>query len=194
MKPLATQILSLSAALLLVANVQAQQNSNPSIAVVDIAKVFKNHAAFKQKLDAMKAEFKTFQTTTTNQLKALQEQATQLQQNQQFKPGTAAYKRAEADIAQRNSDIRVQAKLKQKELLQREARLYYDTYQEVREIISQLAEHYGLSMVLRFDSEVIDSQDFSKMQGVLNRFVIVAQPNVDLTNAVLRQINSQAKR
>lgn len=193
MKLLAIQnIFSLSIALLFVANVQAQQKSGPSVAVVDVAKVFKNHAGFKQKLDAMKEELKTFQSTTTNQLKALQERARQL--SNQFKPGTAAYKRAEADIATSESDIRVKAKLKQKELLEREARLYYDTYQEIRGIISQLATHYGISMVLRFDSEEIDPQDLSKMQGVLNRFVIVAQPNVDLTGAVLRQVNPQAKR
>ena len=122
------------------ADLTAQTNQPGTVvAVLDVAKVFKNHARFKQKMDDMKREVERYEEDVNRQRRELIERAKQL--NDTYKPGSPEYKRTEVELAKKESDLRVQAQLKRKEVIDNESRLYYDTYQEIVEIFPFFHQH-----------------------------------------------------
>ncbi len=169
-----------------VSNLAAQTTAPGTlVAVLDVAKVFKNHTRFTQKMEEMKKEVKAFEDDVNNQRRDLLERAKQL--NETYRPGSPEYKRTEAELAQQESDLRLQMQLKRKEVLENEARLYYDTYQEIQGIVNQMAEQYQIGLVVRHDSEEVGRDDGTKVLGLVNRFVIY-QKKLDLTNAVIERV------
>ncbi len=162
-----------------------------SVAVLDVARVFKNHTAFMQQTEAIKQEIAAFEDELKRQRQAITEQAKALEQ---YRSGSPEYKRLEEDLAKRTSDIQVRTQLKKNEILNREAKLYYDTYQQILGAVGQLAQQHGIEIVLRFDSESIDPANRGDVQQGVNRFVIM-QRNLDLTQLVINHVNgTQARR
>lgn len=160
--------------------------TSTSVAVLDVAKVFKNHDQFTQRKEDMKNEVATFEQDIMRQKRELVARAQKLQT--QFSPGSAEYRRAEKELAQTESDLRLKLQLKRKELIDREAKLYYETYQQILQVVSSLADQHRLNLVLRYDSEEIDPSDRAKVLSGVNRFVIL-QRQLDLTAAVLKNVN-----
>jgi Skp family chaperone for outer membrane proteins len=156
------------------------------MAVIDIAKVFKEHVKFKQKMDNIKKEIEAFQADVRQQRERLTERSKKGME--MYKPGSPEYRQLEEELAKTASQIQVNAKLKQKEILDREAKVYYETYQDVVTLVARIARHNGIELVLRFDSEQIDPADRGQVLKAVNRNVIFQHPHLDLTNIVLRQV------
>ena len=76
------------------------------------------------------------------------------------------------------------------ELLNREARVYYDTYREMQTVVKALAEANGLSLVLRFDSESIDPNNRNEVIKGVNRAVVFHR-KLDLTAMVSAELNTR---
>ena len=77
--------------------------------------------------------------------------------------------------------------MKQREFREREAQLYFETYQEVQREISRLADQYHLSLVLRFESQPIEANSPSSVMAGVNRQVLY-QRNLDLTPHVVSAV------
>lgn len=155
------------------------------VAVLDLARVFKSHPRFKREMDAIKADIEAFEKDVNRQRENLMAQGQDLPR---LGPGSPEYKRTEAELAQRVSDLQVSAKLKQREILDREARVYYDTYVEVTKLVSRIADQYGISLVMRYDSDEINRDDRSEVLKGINRDVVF-QRNRDLTQLVIDSFN-----
>jgi Skp family chaperone for outer membrane proteins len=150
------------------------------VALVDIVKVFENHGRFKQQMDSIRAEIEAFEREIQTQQESLSRQSQQLQA-----PTSDLQKsQLEASLARQAADLQVKASLKRNEILDREARVYYETYNEVTAEVARLANQYNISLVLRFDSTTIDPQDRGSVLKGVNRPVVV-QHNLDLTPAVI---------
>ena len=191
--------LALSATLTLIGTsfvaAQAPRPASPTsatrVAVLDVARVFKSHNGFTNRIEALKNEVKGFEEQVNRQQRSLVDQAKQL--NKQYKPGTPDYQRVEGDLAKKESELRVRMQLKRKEVYQTEAKLYYETYQQIRSTVARIAEQNQVGLVLRYDSEPLDPSDRGKVQSGVNRFV-VWQNRIDLTDMVIRQLTNQASR
>lgn len=162
----------------------AHAQGGVNVAVVDISQVFKNHPRFKATADQIKAEIKQFEQTINNQRKALLEQRKKLEQ---YTPGSPEYRKLEEYLARQASDLKLKAGLKRKEVLSKEAKLYFQTYQEIRGVISQVARQYKISLVLRFNSKPIDPNDRGDVLAGINR-PVVYQQGIDITAAVLEKV------
>lgn len=166
---------------------QGQSQRGASVVVIDVKYIFENHARFKQAMDVMKRDADEFEGYIRNRQKALRDRS---EQGKEFNPGTAEYKKIEEEVAKMASDLQVETALKRKEFLEREARLYFTTYNEISDRVGRFAEENGISLVLRFNSEAINAEDRgSVLQGV-NRSVVY-QRNLDITLAILEQCNRQ---
>jgi hypothetical protein len=154
------------------------------VAVVDISHVFKNHQRFKDLMEQMKQEVAAIE----QQLRARhQDIETRRQKLNQFRPGTKEYKDTEAEIAGLQAQLQADTQLKRKELLEREAQVYYDIYTEVERAIKEFADTHGISLVLRFTGSEIDPSDrASVLQGV-NR-PVVYQRNLNITYEILNRL------
>jgi len=169
---------------------QAQQ-SGVNVAVIDISHVFKNHPRFTSEAEKIKAEIKSFEERINNERKLLIEEGKKLEL---YTPGSPDYKNTEEAIARGTSDLQVEAGLKRKDVLEKESKLYFQTYTEIQAAIKQVASQYSIGLVLRFNSKPIDVNDRNDVLSGINR-PVVYQSGIDITKPVMDALGAaQARR
>jgi len=155
--------------------------SGSTVAVIDIGHIFRNFDRFKQAMDDLKTDFETTQKHFQNQQNEINNQRELLRD---FRPGTADYRRKEEEITRKLADLQAEMALAKKDFREREARIFYDHYDEIVAQVEKQSRRFGLLLVLRYNGEPIRAEDpASVMQGV-NR-AVVWQGGIDITNYVL---------
>ena len=83
-------------------------------------------------------------------------------------------------------------------LMQREAQLHFETYEEVKQIISTYCQQQGIQLVLRFNSDQVDSISNSQaIMQMVNGNVVYHRNQKDITPAIIQRIvqaSGQANR
>ena len=172
-------------------NLMAQGSAGQTgtrIAVVDISYIFKNHPGFKQQMEQMKTEVQAFEEKLRargEQIKALTEQM------KAFKSNSPEYKDKEAQILKIQADGQAAATLKKKEFLEKESQIYYSTYNQVVAEIRNFAMRHNIGLVVRFNSEEINSEDRASVLEGINR-AVVFQHKLNITSLILESINRNA--
>ncbi|MCH2124406.1 MAG: OmpH family outer membrane protein [Pirellulaceae bacterium] len=168
---------------------QETKTSGTQVVLIDITKVFKEHAGFNAAMEAMKQEVESFEAYIRQERSKGQKMAEQLKE---FKVGSPEYKRLETNIAKLSTDLQVEAQLKRKDFMQREAKVYYDTYLDVQAKVKSFADRNGIDIVQSYSSEPMDLEDRnSVLQGVNQP--IVYQKNRDITNFIVRAVTKTAQ-
>src|SRR4051812_3880604 len=159
--------------------------SKYNIAVVDISYIFKKHERFKATMEQMKAEMEKIE----GELKADREKiAAQEQQRNQFNQSSAEFKKMDEDIARQMAEFNLKMGKLRKEFLEREAKVYYQTYLEVVDAVKYYAKRQGIGLVLRFNGEPVDPNRRDDVLREINKPVVV-QDQIDITPDVLVLIN-----
>ena len=161
-----------------------QAAAGVQVALVDIGYVFKNYGAFKNRYDQIKADASAFEKNVMARRQQIMDERKKLEDLNADSPD---YKRIEQDMAHKMSDLQVEMSLKRKEILQKEAQINLNAYQEIKGVVEKLANHYGISLVLRYDGEQMDAKDRNSVMKGLNRHVIY-QKNLDITQMVLKHL------
>jgi len=165
-----------------------QAASGTNIAVVDLAKIFKEHARF----NAMKEDMKRDVDTAEAELKAIREEIQRLgEQLQSFNAGSPDYKNLEARLANKQAEINVQMQLRKKDFLQREAKIYYTIFQEIEDEIKYFAEQNGIGLVLRFSDEEVKAENPDDVLKELNKPIVYYYPKLDITALILQEVNKR---
>lgn len=168
---------------------QETKMSGTQVVLIDITKVFKEHAGFNAAMEAMKQEVESFEAYIRQERSKGQKMAEQLKE---FKIGSPEYKGLEADIAKLSTDLQVEAQLKRKDFMQREAKVYYDTYLDVQAKVKSFADRNGIDIVQSYSSEPMNLEDRnSVLQGVNQP--IVYQKNRDITNFIVRAVTKTSQ-
>ncbi len=158
-------------------------------AVIDVGYIFKNHARFKGAMDKMKDEV----LAAENALKAERDRINGLmEQLKGFNPGTAEFKKLEAEVAKAQGDFNVNAQLQKKDFMDREAKVYMQVYAEIEQAVSQFARQHGIAVVHRFDGDPVDSTDRNRILGNITKPIVYHDPQVDITPDILRMLNASA--
>lgn len=164
------------------------QTTGTNVVVLDVGKVFKEHARFKQSMEMMKKDVEAFEAYVRRQRDQITAMAEGLKN---YNPGSPEYKDIEAKAAKSTSDVQVEMGLKRREFMEREAKLYFNTYTEVTNVVQRFADDNGIALVLRYNSEDINPDDRnSVLQGVNNN--IVFQRNRDITATIIDVINRRS--
>lgn len=164
----------------------AAAQATTTIAVIDIAKIFKGHNRFNQMMADIKKDIEEFDGIVKAETARLKSMGEQLQS---YKTGSLEYKTKEEEIARLSSDLQVKVGLKKKELLEQEARVYYNVYRELETTVGRFAHANKITMVLRFNSEEMKEEDRNSVLQGVNRAVVYYHPNLDVTNFVLFELN-----
>ncbi len=173
----------------LAGNLQAQESTGGGmVAVLDVAKVFEANALFNQRMDAIKAEAEQFKAQMEAEQQRLQQMA---EQGKDYKPGSPEYKQLEAEMESEAATLRTTARQTNTDMLNSEARIYFDTYTQMQQVVGQISEQYGISLVIRFDSKSIDPGNRPEVIQGVNRNVVY-QKNLDLTTMVIEKMASAA--
>ena len=159
--------------------------SKYNIAVVDISYIFKKHERFKATMDQMKKEMETIEA----ELKGDREKiAAQEEQRKQFTPNSVESKKMEDDIAQQMAQFNLKMGKLRIEFLEREAKVYYQTYLEVVFQVSNYAKRQNIGLVLRFNGEPVDPSRRDDVLREINKPVVM-QDQIDITGDVLALLN-----
>lgn len=155
------------------------------IAVVDVGYIFKNHNGFKGAMDRMKQEVDGYEAQLRSQQDTLMKEKERLNE---FRPGSTEYDQLERSLADRAAKMQVDMQMKRKEFLEREARVYFEVYQQVEGAVREFAEMNGVELVLRYSAEPMDPQNRQSILQGVNR-PLVYHRDLDITGEVLDRLN-----
>lgn len=159
------------------------------VAVIDVAKIFKEDTSIRAEVARVEGELKSIDTelkSRRDQLKA------EMEKLKTFKAGTAQYAAQEESVAGMESKLRLDMARKRKELVDAEAKIYYDNYQRIVAAVSKIAEYHKIQIVLRYNSEDMDlDKGESVIRGVMKNIVYHDQ-STDMTAAVMTYLTQQA--
>jgi Skp family chaperone for outer membrane proteins len=156
------------------------------VAVVDMEHVLDNHPTFTAQMEAMKAEFQQTMKDFEERRKKLSESVQQL--NSQLNSDSPEFKQREEAIVSQESKLRLDAKNKQEEFDERQARLMFDTYNQIVNGVAIAAKYYKYDLVVRYNRKQSTQMNPKKPQSVLygaDREVIYFNTDNDLTDVVI---------
>jgi Skp family chaperone for outer membrane proteins len=151
------------------------------VAVVDVSFVFKKYPQFTADIEALKVAM----TKADEGLKAERDRLVAKEaQRDTLKPGSDQFKVMDEELARDKANFSIQQGTVRRDFLEREAKIYYNTYQRVSEAVAAVAAQNNIGMVLRFNGDPIDPmQREDVMRAIMQP--IVFQNNVDITPNVL---------
>lgn len=167
----------------------AQPQAPGGIALLDVSRVFKEHARFNAQMNAMKAEVQAAETQMKASADVLQQDMERLKE---LDPASQAYKTLEASVATKRAQMQVDVQLQRKDFLQKEAKIYHMVYREVQQEVQYFASRYNLSAVLRFSNNEANVNQPDEVLRDINKSVVWFAPQLDITNDILKALNNGA--
>jgi Skp family chaperone for outer membrane proteins len=159
------------------------------VAVVDIAKIFKNHVRFKQQMEEMKGRVEAAENDVKQYQETIKRKADELKT---FNPGSPEYKRAENDLLKMQGDLQLKVNLQKKEFMEQERRVYFGISREIDECVKQIAMQNGIVLVLRYNGEPVDPNNQEDVLRGINKTIVYSHPQMDITNYVGTELNRAA--
>ena len=167
------------------ANPAGSNASKYSVAVVDISYIFKKHERFKTTMDNMKKEMDGIEAELkTDREKIAQEE----QQRNTYNAGSNEYKQLDEKIAREMADFNLKMGKLRKDFLERESKVYYQTYLEVCDAVKYYAKRQNIGLVLRFNGEPVDPNRRDDVLREINKPVVV-QDQIDITPDIIALLN-----
>ncbi len=170
---------------------QAQQNSAGAnatrfgVAVVDVPYIFKNYQAFDTKMKALKTEKESVDESLKGERDSIQNKE---KEKGQYNAGSPEFRQADEDIARLKAEFTLKLQRAQKDIIEKEAKVYYQTYIEVNNAVSYFAQQNNIGLVLRFNGEQVDPNRREDVLRGINK-PVVFQNNVDITPDILALLN-----
>ncbi len=162
-------VIAISGAICIVAwtALSGERNQEPShripLAVIDIAKVFKEARAFNDKMQQMKIDIADYDRNV---------RARRGDNADQLPPG-----------------LKAEVEAKKATFLSDEANVYADTYREIEKVVESICRERDIGIVIRYSSDAMNRSDRnSVLQGVNRPVVYTAVP--DLTAEVVATLNA----
>jgi Skp family chaperone for outer membrane proteins len=161
-----------------------------NVALLDLGYILRNHPGYTAKRNALKERAQAMTSQEASLQKQLQAEGAKLRE---FQSGSLEHKQLESRLLKQASDFQLQAKIDRRELAEEEAKMLFDTYTEVQQVIDRLAKTYGIQLVIRFDRERMDPSDPDSIsRGLMNP--VVFHRERDITDLVLRELPQPTAR
>lgn len=184
--------LAAGAAFLWSAKAQGQGAPNAqNMAVIDIGKILKNDEKFKRDMTELQSEVMATEKTLKNEANEVQNL---MNQQKTLTAGSPDYIALDTRITKEQADFSVQKSLKQKEFLDRNAKIVYAAYSEIQDAVKEFSQRYQIGLVVQYDSSPIDASDPQSVGMGTHRPVVYVNPGLDITGDILASINRSAQR
>jgi len=158
------------------------------VAVVDISYIFKEHKNFIATMEQMKSEMQGLE----QKLKAKRDAIAKLQEDRDLRePGSEDFKRLDDQLATEKAKFNLEMDRLRKDLMERESKVYFNTYQQVVYAIGNYAKQRNIGLVLRFNGDKPDPNDRNAILREINK-PVVFENNVDITRDILAIVNGGA--
>lgn len=164
----------------------AQAQEPGIVAILDVAAVFQKNLEFNTQMEEIKKEAEQLKLQITEQSKIIQSRAAEISA---MESGADRFQQ-EADLEQQQAQLKTQARQAETNLLNREAQIYYVTYQKLQSVVQAVAEANGIGLVLRFDSSPVNGNVRPEVIKAVNRSVVY-NDRLDLTTLITDQMGPQ---
>ncbi|MCP4477419.1 MAG: OmpH family outer membrane protein [Planctomycetaceae bacterium] len=164
----------------------AQAQESGIVAILDVAAVFQKNLEFNTQMAEIKESANELKSQITEQQKAIQLKA---QEISAMESGPRRFEQ-EAALEQQQAQLKTKARQAETNLLNREAQIYYVTYQKLQSVVAAVADANGIVLVLRFDNSPINGNVRPEVIKAVNRSVVYNN-QLDLTNLVTQQMGPQ---
>ena len=155
------------------------------VAVVDIGLVFKSHPSFSQQLESLKSEADNFKAETRDLQAKLMEKAGVLRN---YQPDSDEFRQAETELAKESAALEVEQRSKLRSLMEREAKLHYDTYIQIQRAVATFCEQRAIQLVIRHDSTKMDPEQPGTIMQKVNSKIVFHRPNNEITQQIVAMV------
>jgi Skp family chaperone for outer membrane proteins len=163
-----------------------QAARGPTIALLDVGYVFKNHNRFKGTREDLKADAERTQTELKAEANAVAQLGERLRE---FRSGTNEYKSLEAEMAKRQAELSARVQLWKRDMTRSEAKIINNVYKEICDVTDYYAQQHGIDIVLRFDGDPPDPEQLDSVWTHVNRPVVSYRSDMDITQAIMQEMN-----
>jgi Skp family chaperone for outer membrane proteins len=167
----------------------ARPNVDHGIRVLDVKRVFDEYFYFKDKIKELRDLVKAFETEQMDEAKKLGEEAKKLAE---FAQGSPERKALEKKLFQAKTDLEAQAAIKKQEFMEREAKIYYHTYNAIQEEVKYYCQVKGVAAVFSYSSDKADPNNRQSIMRAMGNSVVACDPSIDITETILRVMNRSA--
>lgn len=169
----------------------ASASAGHRVAVVDVAKIFKESPAIKSQVEKVENELKAYDATLTKKRDELKAAVEQLKT---YNVGTPDYAAHEEKVASMESRLRLEMARKRKELADAEARIYFENYQQITAAVKYLATYNKINLVLRYNSEEMDPEKGESVIRSVMKNIVYHEASLDMTNLVMQYLNANVAK
>lgn len=158
------------------------------VGLIDMAHVFKHYKKFESLREDLKAQIADSET----QAKQMAEEIKSVQaQMKEHKEGSPEFAAKEQQLAKMTAEFETFRRSTQREILKEESAIYHTVYMEVADAVRRYSNHYGYTLVLRFNREDLNPEDPQGLIQGMNRQVVFHRPEDDMTDSVLDYLNKK---
>jgi len=169
---------------------QAAASQQIMIAVVDVGYLLKNHPTMKTEIDSIETQMKAADEAMSQKRDAILKQMEQLREK--YTEGTPEYEREEKAIAAQDTEFRLELVKKRKEFDFARANVLVKVYNDITNLVKYASDNMGIQVVMRVTREQMDPQKPETVQMVMSQDVLHYNQRVDLTDWVLKGLQSRA--
>lgn len=160
---------------------------SPNVALVDMARVFKENEDFQARTAELKAEV----AKVARQATTMKGMADGLQRAISKTENVNDRAKLERDLLKLQGEMQTLHATKKQEFVHREAKLYREVYVNAQKAVAAHAREHGYTLVIRFNgNEVSENDDPKEVLQSLNRLVVFTEPEHDITQAVIERLNA----
>lgn len=174
----------LTATLVSGANVNAQGTDAPhKVAVVDVARILKEHKGIQAQVQKVEQDLKDYDAQLQVKREELK-QAVELLKT--YSAGSPEYTAQEEKIADTDSRLRLEMTRKRKELVDAEAKIYYENYKLIADAVKRIAEFNKIDLVLRYNGEEMSLENQETVIRGVMKDIVYRNERIDMTAGVMQ--------
>ncbi len=166
--------------------------ARPTVGVIDMGYLLKNHPTMKAEIDAIETSMKAADESMSAKRDSILKQMEQLREK--YTEGTPEYEREEKSIASQDTEFRLELVKMRKEFDSSRANVLVKVYSEITHWVKYLSDNMGIQLVMRITREKMDGNKPETVQMVMSQDVLYYSPTVDYTDWVLKALQNEAAK
>ncbi|ASV75066.1 hypothetical protein THTE_2464 [Thermogutta terrifontis] len=158
---------------------------NARIGVIDLPAVMQRIPEFRAELTELQSDVQRAQS----QFQKRQSELLSLQKElQTLPPESQEFQQRQQTLQQQMSQLQTEMQLQQQQFFERERKAYLSAFGRIDEAVQKVARAKGLVIVLRQSRPPAATSNPQELLAYLAREVIWAEPDLDITDDVVREL------
>lgn len=168
---------------------QAAAVTSRPVGVIDIGYILQNHPTLKAKMDGIKSRMETADKEMQAKRESIMKQMEQLRER--FNEGTPEYDQAEKQIAEQDTNFRLELVKRRKEFENAQAEILFEIHGQISQLLKYYCENTGVQVVLQVSRQPVDPKKPETIEMAMSQNVLYFDGKTDVTGWVLEALQKQ---